>query len=733
VKSFPTITLVVVGFLACYGEDIYLSVRQPHVGEILYLTVRSQRPFHFDQEKALGSKRQAALAQYTPMYSYMPDKVDLSKKRMQDLIRRVSSLSSYKKGSEAEFEKYLQKEFGEQVGTVETAKLLQYSGLRNLLEAILAIEDSILQNRIVEDQEPLKGKKTIEVLFSSAPGPLAYPVSEVVSLEEARDILRKRISKVFWQVDESILGPVIQIALAIVTPNLKYNQKENDRRIEQIIQRYPSQTVLFKAGEILVPFRKVLTEEDVLLLSAHLEMEKKVAYGNAPWILFAILFSVVTYNLLLTKVLQPWYRNGAPVLLHLSVLILAVFILKLVLLFTSFPIYALPVAFVPMLLILLYPEKLTVTLTTMLGAFLVTLFTGRTLQILLFFGFGGIAAIIALPLVRKRYQVLVPSLVVGCINAAAALLFVLDINTIAASGGELSASGARLVSDIMGVGFFPQMGWAFVGGFVSGPLALVLLPFFEKIWNTASTFQLLKYADLDSSLMKELLTTAPGTYQHTMTVAHFAQVASEAIGANTLLARVGAYYHDIGKTIGPKYFVENQFGGLNPHSDLPPEQSAGIIIDHVKNGLRLGKEARLPQAILDFIPQHHGTLLVEYFYDKARKSSENGQAEEARFRYSGLKPQSMETAILMITDAVEAASRSLHEPIREKIDTMVRKILQTRIADGQFDECNLSTRDIARIRDALIDSLAASFHRRLQYPWQEAEEQVPSDRTLSSG
>ena len=138
-------------------------------------------------------------------------------------------------------------------------------------------------------------------------------------------------------------------------------------------------------------------------------------------------------------------------------------------------------------------------------------------------------------------------------------------------------------------------------------------------------------------LMKELLTTAPGTYQHTMTAAHFAQVACEAIGANTLLVRVGAYYHDIGKTIEPRHFVENQFGGVNSHDNLPPEESAGIIIDHVENGLRLGKEAGLPQAILDFIPQHHGTLLVEYFYDKARKSSENGQVEERAFQIFGTK------------------------------------------------------------------------------------------------
>ncbi len=569
----------------------------------------------------------------------------------------------------------------------------------------------------------------MEVIFPTPPGPLAHPVRELVTIEEARHLLRGNISKIFWQVDKRVLEPLMQIALATVTPNLEYNEEENDRRIEKIIQRYPSETVLFKAGEVLVPFGKVLSEKDVLLLSAHLETENKILYRTAPWVLFGIIFLVVTYNLLMTRVVQPWYRNGTPLLLHLSVLITTVVLLKLFLLFTSFSIYALPAALIPVLLILLYPEKLAVTVTTVLGVCLITLFAGRTFQSLLFFGFGTITAILATPAIKKRSQVLFPSLVVGCICAVAALLTLLDVNAITASSGGVNSSGVHVVSGIVDPALFSQVGWAFAGGFASGPMALVFLPFLERLWNTASAFRLLKYADLDTRLLKELLTTAPGTYQHTMTTAHFAQVAAEMIGANTLLVRVGAYYHDIGKTIEPRHFVENQFGGVNPHDHLAAEESTRIIIDHVQNGLRLGREGGLPQVILDFIPQHHGTLLVEYFCDKARKSSENGQVEEERFRYPGPKPRSAETAILMITDAVEAASRSLHEPSGERIDSMVRQIIQARIADGQFDECSLSTKDIAGIRKALTDSLTAAFHRRLEYPWQKAQELVTADHT----
>jgi membrane-associated HD superfamily phosphohydrolase len=179
VKSLLSLALTVIAFLTCYGDAVYLSLWPPHQGKALYLTVRSQHPLHFDQEKALGNKRKAALAEYTPLYNYMPERAELSKNRFQDLIRKVSALSSYKKGDEADFEKYLQKEFGLQVGTDGALMILQYSGLKNLLEAILAIEESMLQNRIVKDPEPLRGKKTVEVIFPTPPWPLGLSCARI--------------------------------------------------------------------------------------------------------------------------------------------------------------------------------------------------------------------------------------------------------------------------------------------------------------------------------------------------------------------------------------------------------------------------------------------------------------------------------------------------------------------------------------------------------------------------
>jgi putative nucleotidyltransferase with HDIG domain len=265
------------------------------------------------------------------------------------------------------------------------------------------------------------------------------------------------------------------------------------------------------------------------------------------------------------------------------------------------------------------------------------------------------------------------------------------------------------------------MGWAFAGGLVAGPLALLLLPLLEISWDTTSAFKLNRYTDLQRPLMKKLLREAPGTYQHSMTVAYLAQSVGEAIGANLLLLRVGAYYHDIGKMDTPKNFIENQYNSENPHDLLDPWQSAELIINHVKNGLKIGMESRLPRAVVDLILQHHGTQLIEYFYNLADKDYNRATLHEADFRYPGPRPQSIEAAILMIVDAAEAASRSMPDPIRSKFEKMIQLIIVKRMNDGQFSECDLTTRDISQIKDVLLDALEASFHSRIQYPWQEKE------------
>jgi putative nucleotidyltransferase with HDIG domain len=241
----------------------------------------------------------------------------------------------------------------------------------------------------------------------------------------------------------------------------------------------------------------------------------------------------------------------------------------------------------------------------------------------------------------------------------------------------------------------------------------------EMSWRAASNFKLTKYSDLQHPLLKDLFAKIPATYQHSMTMAFLAQAVGDAVGANTLLLRIGAYYHDIGKMADPMFFSENQSNGENPHDNLDPQESAQIIINHVKYGEQIARKMGLPEVIVDFIRQHHGTLIVEYFYNKAVEANPESKPRKKDFRYSGPKPQSLEAAILMIVDSVEATFRSLESITREKIEKMIILNIVKRIADGQFDECSLSTRNIAKIVETLTDSLEVTSHSRVTYPWQE--------------
>ncbi len=254
----------------------------------------------------------------------------------------------------------------------------------------------------------------------------------------------------------------------------------------------------------------------------------------------------------------------------------------------------------------------------------------------------------------------------------------------------------------------------------AGLLMLGLLPFIESLFGVQTELSLLELGDVAHPLLQELVRRAPGTYNHSINVASIAEAAAESIGAKSLLVRVGAYFHDIGKMLKPGYFVENQGHDVNRHESLVPAMSTLIIIAHIKDGADLARQHRLPEPIIDFIEQHHGTTLVEYFYRRASERNEanpdGGEIDESDFRYPGPKPQTKEAAVLMLADAVESASRALVEPTPSRIESLVQDIAMKRLLDGQFDACGLTLQELATINDSLVKSLTAVYHGRIKYP-----------------
>jgi len=293
------------------------------------------------------------------------------------------------------------------------------------------------------------------------------------------------------------------------------------------------------------------------------------------------------------------------------------------------------------------------------------------------------------------------------------------------------AAGVALLTTV-GVGTLYGQPWSLLweDGFmlamwsvIAGSLMTVLLPTVERVFGVQTDLSLIELGDPAHPLLQELIRRAPGTYNHSITVASLAEAAAESVGARGLLVRVGAYFHDIGKMLKPGYFIENQTQGDNRHDSLVPAMSTLVIIAHVKDGADLARQNKLPEPIIDFIQQHHGTTLVEYFYRQANEQKEKdpdgGEVDESSFRYPGPKPQTKEAGVLMLADAVESASRALKEPTPSRIESIVEELAMKRLLDGQFDECGLTLEEVRKIGESLVKSLTAVYHGRVKYPGQE--------------
>jgi putative nucleotidyltransferase with HDIG domain len=265
---------------------------------------------------------------------------------------------------------------------------------------------------------------------------------------------------------------------------------------------------------------------------------------------------------------------------------------------------------------------------------------------------------------------------------------------------------------------FTEVVFGIINGFISLLLVIGLLPFFEALFGITTDITLLELSDMNNPLLKRLAVEAPGTYQHSMIVGNLSEAAAKAIGANSLLARVGAYYHDIGKMEIPDYFVENQLSVKSKHESLTPSMSALILSSHVKKGRILGEAADIPDDVLNFIEEHHGTMVQSYFYDKAIKQGANPETVD-KFRYPGPRPLTRETGIAMLADAVEAASRTLDQPTAARIDHLIQRIINDRFQSGELSNCPLTLRDLAKIKEAFVQVLVATFHHRVEYPRKE--------------
>ena len=486
-----------------------------------------------------------------------------------------------------------------------------------------------------------------------------------------------------------------------IKANYFFDQSKTDEAVKEALKSVSK--VMIKKNQTIVKEGEPITQQQINILTelglVGEDLSKDYIYTYII-LAFFVLFVLGMQYMYLKKEKKEILIDTKLVFLILLLNLLSVISARV---FTFVSLFIIPIACAPILMTVFLDSKISIVINS-LNLLFVTVIVGFDPQVILIGIVSTIVSSTTFKKVSQRNDILYSTVYV----AAAVAVVILS------SGILLSNNIKQILLDVI---------LAVFGAFISGILAMGLLPFLESSFSLVTNMKLLELSNPNNPLLKRLLMEAPGTYHHSVMVANLAEVAAEEVGANPMLVRVGAYYHDVGKIKRPFFFGENQLGGTNPHDKISPTLSTTIIISHVKDGLELAKEYDIPKVVSDMIVQHHGTTLVKYFYYTLKNSSENpDEIREEDFRYPGPKPQSKEAAIIMMADSVEAAVRSIQEPTLEKIEDMVNNIVKDKMNSNQLNECDLTFRELEVIKACFLRVLKGIYHHRIEYPTEKGKE-----------
>ncbi|MBB4825758.1 putative nucleotidyltransferase with HDIG domain [Sporosarcina luteola] len=581
--------------------------------------------------------------------------------------------------------------------------------LKEIRAKLMKLEEEEPSLRLTDDALNSLLKQNISTLRS-----MQKDVAGIIGSELEKPIRNTDLASVRYEVERKIrlsdaippgeLQTMITLARSLVIETEKVNEELTEKRREQ--EKSAVEPTRILQGQVIVREGQFIDQE----IFRQLELTGLVTNQSSTKPLSGLALFVIFVSVIIYLHFYTW--NGNNHLKKKSLLIIYTIFLFLVLLMKligmidkEFDVqiaFLFPTALAPMLVKLLTNERL---------ALMVTVITAATAGIMLQEGYAAI----------MQMEIALYILLSGLIS-----LYFLGKDGRRSS--ILRTSLGVSISNMAFIGFYLMMTqstynlseWLFyfiaalASGILSGALTIGLMPFFESAFGLLSDMRLIELSNPNHPLLKKVLTETPGTYHHSVMVANLADAACESVGAHGLLARVGSYYHDIGKTVRPGYFIENQHGGQNPHDSLPPEKSRDIIISHAVDGARILEEHKMPQEIVDIARQHHGTSFLKYFYVKAKELDEG--VSEDDYRYPGPKPQTREIAIISIVDSVEAAVRSMKEPTPQKIAALVKAIINDKMNDGQFDECDLSVKELKKVEKVICETLNGIFHSRIEYP-----------------
>ncbi|EES49036.1 HDIG domain-containing protein [Clostridium botulinum] len=488
---------------------------------------------------------------------------------------------------------------------------------------------------------------------------------------------------------------LVNITKSQINPNLFYDSEKTEE-MQKEAQKSTSK-VIIKKNQIIIKEGEPVTAEQIAIINELGLLDNGImgkyvyVYLSLALFLFVILFLQYSYIYLNYKDI---FFNAKRLILISLINILSLILARSIGAVSAFLI---PFAFGSMLLTLLLNYKISIIIS-IFNSVIMSALVEFDPQVMLLVFINAILGAVMLKKMQQRNELIYATLYISVVSA------ILTLST-----GVIISSNLK---EIFMVSLF-----SIIGGVLSGVFALGVLPFLEGTFNEVTTIKLLELSNPNNPLLKKLLMEAPGTYHHSMLVANLAEMAAEEVGANPVVARIGAYYHDVGKTERPYFFGENQIGRENPHDKISAKLSTHIIISHVKDGLRLAKEHNLPPIIQDIIAEHHGTTLVKYFYYTMKNNAENpDDIKEKDYRYPGPIPSSKEAGIVMLADGIEAAVRSIKDPNKDKIEEMVNNIIKDKLNSNQLINCDLTLKDIEKIRLCFLNALNGIYHQRIEYP-----------------
>lgn len=671
----------------------------PEENEYSPRDIKSPINFYYEDKEATKKRIEEAVLRVLPVYDLDLKGLDPLLAELDGLFKKARELRQDKRRGTASKVRELKEGTEREISSESLTVLLTSSDISNIETGVREVLGHILSKGVTDTSEDKLARDAIFGLRLVKINPAGKTEEVIVTdLEEIYPVknLKSMIPYLDWPIlSLSAKNAAVEIVSQFATPNLKFNPEATMEAIEEAKRNVEPQRRGVDKGEMIVREGDRVDDLAAVKIAALKEILSRSNWHTILGFGILLLSFTVIIGVYLYKY-QPRLLVAQPnSLFILGLMAIITIIIARIIILTPFSGYIIPLAAVSMLVTLLLNEELAL-FTTIFLALTVGILLGSRLEFILLFLGGGIAAIYAVSLARARGAIIKAGLITGLANSVIIIAYgLISFDSLPDIGGNAL--------------------WGLGNGIICAVLTIGGLPFFENIFGLTTNFRLLELADPNNPLLKDLLIYAPGTHHHSLLVGNLAGQAADAVGANPLLARVASYYHDIGKVDRPDYYIENEPRGNSKHDDLRPTLSVSILRSHVKNGVELAKEKRLPGTIIDIIHQHHGTTLMTYFYHQAEEEAIEG-IDEKDFRYLGPRPQTTEAAIVLLADAVEAAARTLVKPTAVRIEELVKRIIDEKFIDSQLDECDLTLKDLTKIAQSFIRILVAAYHPRIEYP-----------------